>query len=116
MLIIAGPNGAGKTSVTGKMLRYEWTAGCVYINPDNLARDRFGDWNSPGTALQAARYATKKRHECLGRKNRLLFETVFSAEEKVDFVRQAVRQGYFVRLFFVGTNNPTINSRKPISQ
>lgn len=39
LVIIAGPNGSGKTSVTGKILEHEWIDGCVYINPDNIARD-----------------------------------------------------------------------------
>ncbi|MDR0328872.1 MAG: hypothetical protein LBI05_11310, partial [Planctomycetaceae bacterium] len=47
LLIIAGPNGSGKTSVTSKILKHEWIEGCEYINPDNIARDVFGDWNSP---------------------------------------------------------------------
>ena len=46
LLIIAGPNGAGKTTVTGQILKHEWVEGCEYINPDFIARNKFGDWNS----------------------------------------------------------------------
>ncbi|MDR3093675.1 MAG: hypothetical protein LBU62_03395 [Bacteroidales bacterium] len=51
LLIIAGPNGSGKTSVTGKILKHEWVEGCEYINPDFIARDKFGDWNSKETVM-----------------------------------------------------------------
>ena len=46
MIIIAGPNGSGKTTVTQKFLRHEWSEAVLYINPDQIANDVFGDWNS----------------------------------------------------------------------
>ena len=46
LIVIAGPNGSGKTSVTTKFLHHEWADGTVYINPDQVANEKFGDWNS----------------------------------------------------------------------
>lgn len=46
LIVIAGPNGSGKTSVTSKILHHEWLEDSEYINPDNVARDVFGDWNN----------------------------------------------------------------------
>ena len=112
LLIIAGPNGAGKTSVTGKILKHEWVDGCVYVNPDNIARDIFGDWNSPKAVLSAAQYATQIREECLINRKSLLFETVLSAPDKLEFIAKAKEAGYFIRLFFVGTNHPSINAAR----
>lgn len=43
-IVIAGPNGSGKTSVTSKILHHEWLEDSEYINPDNVARDVFGDY------------------------------------------------------------------------
>lgn len=63
LLVIAGPNGAGKTTVTERGLAYEWFAGCQYINPDFIARDEFGDWNSPDAVLKAAQLASQLREE-----------------------------------------------------
>ena len=112
LIIIAGPNGAGKTSVTNKILQHDWMEGCVYVNPDNIARDVFGDWNSPDAVLKAARRAAEMREECLEKKESLLFETVLSAPDKLDFIRRAKMAGYFMRLFFVGTDNPAINASR----
>ena len=42
LIIIAGPNGSGKTSVTRKFLHHEWAEGTIYINPDEVAKDKFG--------------------------------------------------------------------------
>jgi len=42
----------------------------------------------------------------------LAFETIFSAVDKPAFVRQALARGYFVRIFFVGTDRPEINAAR----
>ncbi|GHT13733.1 ATPase AAA [Bacteroidia bacterium] len=112
LLIIAGPNGAGKTSITGKILKHEWVEGCVYINPDNIAQDMFGDWNSLEAIKNAVAYATKRREECIKNGESLLFETVLSAPDKLEFIAKARKAGYFIRLFFVGTDHPAINASR----
>ena len=56
MIIIAGPNGSGKTSVTQKFLHHEWAEGTLYINPDEIAKNEFGDWNSKESIKKAANY------------------------------------------------------------
>jgi predicted ABC-type ATPase len=112
LLVIAGPNGSGKTSLTSKILKHDWIEGCVYINPDNIARDVFGDWNSPEAVLKAAQYASQKREECLKNRESLLFETVLSAPDKIEFIVKARQEGYFIRLFFVGTDHPAINASR----
>ena len=60
MIVIAGPNGSGKTSVTRKFLHHEWAEGVLYINPDEIAKDMFGDWNSAEAVLKAAFYIESK--------------------------------------------------------
>jgi len=42
----------------------------------------------------------------------LLFETVLSAPDKLEFISNAKDAGYFIRLFFVGTNHPSINAAR----
>ena len=43
LIVIAGPNGSGKTTITSKILRHEWLEGAIYVNPDQVVQDRFGD-------------------------------------------------------------------------
>ena len=112
LVIIAGPNGTGKTSVTYKILQHEWIEGCFYINPDNIAKDDFGDWNSPEAIIKAAQRAEELREKYLTERQGILFETVLSAEDKVSFIRRAKEAGYFIRLFFVGTDTPAINAAR----
>ncbi len=109
LCVVAGPNGSGKTSTTIQLLANEWSEGSLYINPDNIAQEKFGDWNSPEAVLKAARYATDLRYKCLNEKRDFVFETVFSSDEKLEFLRKAHESGFFIRFFFVCTSNPKIN-------
>jgi predicted ABC-type ATPase len=112
LIVIAGPNGSGKTTVTQKFLHHEWSEGTIYINPDQVAKDVFGDWNSNDSVLKAANYCADLREKCLEDKKSFVFETVFSAEEKVDFLLRAKAAGFFVRLFFISTSHPSINASR----
>ncbi len=116
LIVIAGPNGSGKTSITQKILLHEWVEECVYINPDNIAKDTFGDWNSQEAVLKAAKLATQMREDCVAQGQSLIFETVLSSNEKVDFIRKAKSMGYFIRLFFVGTDSPAINASRIVQR
>lgn len=112
LIVVAGPNGSGKTSVTSKILQHKWLEDSVYINPDIVAQERFGDWNSKEAIMKAVKYCENWREECLSERKSLIFETVLSADDKVDFIERAIEAGYFVRLFFVCTNSPTINAAR----
>jgi predicted ABC-type ATPase len=112
LIVIAGPNGAGKTTVTARLRAERWSEGVEYLNPDEIARDRFGDWNSPDAILKAAKWTTQRREELLAQGAGLAFETVLSTDEKIDFLARARDGGYFVRVFFIGTADPRINAAR----
>lgn len=112
LIMIAGPNGSGKTSVTQKFLHHEWADGTVYINPDQVANDKFGDWNSQDAVLKAANYCKEWRERCIQDRESFVFETVFSAEDKIDFLIRAKEAGFFIRVFFISTNHPSINAAR----
>lgn len=112
LIIIAGPNGSGKTSITQKFLHHEWAEGTTYINPDQIAKDMFGDWNNEEAVLKAANYCSELRETCLAEKKSFVFETVFSAQDKIDFVLRAKEAGFFIRIFFISTSNPAINASR----
>jgi predicted ABC-type ATPase len=112
LIVIAGPNGTGKTSITSKILQHQWVEGCIYINPDIIAQEKFGNWNSQEAIIKAVNYSTEIREKCLLEKLSFIFETVLSAEDKIDFLIRAKSQGFFIRLFFIGTDHPSINASR----
>ena len=112
LLVIAGPNGAGKTTVTTRLREERWSDGVEYLNADDIARDRFGDWNSPEAVLSAARWTEARREELLAASAGIAFETVLSSEGKIEFLARAKSRGYFIRVFFIGTSDPRINAAR----
>ena len=112
LIVIAGPNGSGKTSVTQKFLHHEWAEGTIYINPDEVAKEKFGDWNSREAIISAANFCAEWREACLRDRKSLVFETVMSAEDKIDFIIRAKEAGFFIRLFFISTAHPSINAAR----
>ena len=112
LIVIAGPNGSGKTTVTEQILRHEWMEDAIYINPDIVAQEQFGDWNSAEAVKKSIAYCEALRERCLTESKSLIFETVLSRKDKVDYIRRAKDAGFFVRVFFVCTESPTINASR----
>jgi predicted ABC-type ATPase len=111
LVVIAGPNGSGKTTVSRRLLQHAWGRGSLSLNPDEIAQHEFGSWNSPEASIRAARKAEALREECLRERKSVLFETVFSAPDKPNYIRRAKDAGFFIRFFFVCTDDPAINLR-----
>ena len=112
LIVIAGPNGSGKTTITSRILHHEWMENAIYINPDIIAQEKFGDWNSHEAIMKAVDYSERLREECLEKKQSIIFETVLSVESKIDYIKRAKDAGFFIRLFFVSTSSPTINASR----
>jgi predicted ABC-type ATPase len=112
LVVVAGPNGSGKTTITRRVIQHAWGQGCLYLNPDEIAQHEFGGWDSPEASLQAAQKVALIREECLLSKRSLMFETVFSAPDKIEYIEKARVAGFFIRLFFICTDDPSINQRR----
>ena len=112
LVVFAGPNGSGKTTLARAMLKAGWLDGFEYLNPDNIARRVYGDWNNPAAVRKAARHAVEFRRDCLAGRRSLAIETVLSERRAVAFLEDAHEAGFFVRLVFIVTESPDINVRR----
>lgn len=108
LVIIAGPNGSGKSSLYIKNKEHEWVRGCRYICADDIVR-LLGDGMDETAMRTAQKTATEQLLSALDNGEDVLYETVFSHPSKVELIKRAKEKGYFVRLLFVGTENPVIN-------
>jgi predicted ABC-type ATPase len=106
LLMIAGPNGAGKTTLT-RLLRQRGEDFGDYINPDDIADELDGSYNE--RVRHAQSIADRQRDACIEAKRSFSFETVMSHPSKVDILARAKAAGFFVQLYFVGTEDPQTN-------
>ena len=111
LTVIAGPNGSGKSFLTAILRRQPWFSRTPFLNPDEIAA-RLGDPGKLEVILQAARDAEAQRECWLVERRSFGFETVFSAPDKVAFLRRAQDAGYRIRMFFLSTGNPEINAAR----
>ena len=98
VLVIAGPNGSGKSTFT----QYFEKIG-EYTNADDIVAAT-GMNNA-----DAARLVDAKRYDAIAQKKDFTFETVLSSEYKLEILRKAKSEGYFIKCIFVLTVDPNVN-------
>lgn len=98
ILVIAGPNGSGKSTFT----RYFETVG-EYTNADDVVAATGMD------NMEAAQLVDKKRYAAIEGKMDFTFETVLSSDYKMEILRKAKAEGYFIKCIFVLTVDPYVN-------
>lgn len=98
VLVLAGPNGSGKSTITG----YFEKAG-TYTNADDIVAAT-GMSNE-----EAGLLADKMRYASIDAKEDFTFETVLSSHYKIDILKKAKEEGYFIKCVFVLTVDPAIN-------
>lgn len=98
LLVFAGPNGSGKSTIT----QYFDKAG-MYTNADDMV-------SATGMSNEeAAKLADEKRYHSIECKEDFTFETVLSSKYKLDILRKAKIEGYFIKCVFVLTTDPSVN-------
>ncbi|MDR3264678.1 MAG: zeta toxin family protein, partial [Synergistaceae bacterium] len=102
LIVIAGPNGSGKSTITESL---EQSPGFpdLYINADEIKKDE------GLTDMEAWEKAERQRANALNNRESFAFETVFSHPGKIGLMQQAKDLGYWVRLYFICTQNADIN-------
>jgi predicted ABC-type ATPase len=98
ILVFAGPNGSGKSTITQFFDKIG-----KYTNADDIVAAT-GMSNE-----EAAVFADKKRYESIKAREDFTFETVLSSHYKLDILKKAKENGYFIKCVFVLTDNALIN-------
>lgn len=98
ILVLAEPNGSGKSTIT----QFFEKVG-TYTNADDIVA-------STGMSNEeAARYVDEKRYASIEKKEDFTFETVLSSRYKLNILKKAKQEGYFIKCVFVLTVDPHIN-------
>lgn len=98
LIVYAGPNGSGKSTVLSHFDRFG-----EYTNADDVVA-------STGMSnIDAAKFVDAKRYAAIKEHRDFSFETVLSSSYKMDLLRAAKQEGYFIKCFFILTNNPELN-------
>lgn len=98
LLVFAGPNGSGKSTIT-QFLDIVGT----YTNADDMARST--GMSNEETAI----IADEMRYHSIALGEDFTFETVLSSQYKIDILKKAKAEGYFIKCIFVLTVSPSVN-------
>lgn len=107
--LLAGPNGAGKSTFRRSYLD---PAGLLCIDPDEVARKRFGrDPKSRSEAIAATAEATRIVRAQLQTHTSVGLETVLSDTKglKLGLLREAKQLDYRVGVIFIGLDDPQLS-------
>lgn len=98
VLVFAGPNGSGKSTITGF---FEIVGD--YTNADEIVK------TMNISNQEAAEYVDRMRYKAIERDEDFTFETVLSSQYKIELLKKAKENGYFIKCIFVLTVNPYTN-------
>lgn len=107
LLMVAGPNGAGKSTLV-RWLQQRGIDFAEYINPDDIAQELDGSYDK--RVREAQSIADRRRDTCISERRSFSFETVMSHPSKIDILLRAKQAGFFLQLFFIGTEDPQISA------
>jgi predicted ABC-type ATPase len=106
LIVIAGPNGAGKSSLTKLS-----TSNIPVIDPDAIARE-IAPENPASAALAAGRQAIDRAKGYIQSNRSFIVETTLAGNSYLKLMREVKSLGWFVRLTYIGINNPTTNIQR----
>jgi len=107
--IFAGANASGKSTLITHLLQEKIIFG-TYVNPDLVLKHDLKLEETRENYLKAFEVAQSRREKLLSEKKDIILETVFSTQEKIEFIKKLKSAGYHVTLFFTSTDTPYINA------
>lgn len=106
--IFVGANASGKSTFISHLLDNKIIDGS-YINPDLILKEELKLEETLDNYVKAFELAEQRRNELLANKKDMIVETVFSTQEKVDFLFKLKEHGYDVVTFFTNTEDEQVN-------
>jgi predicted ABC-type ATPase len=108
-IIFAGANASGKSTFVSTLYQNGVLHG-EFINPDKILKE---DLKLPETLenyQKAFVIAEERRSLCVTSRQDMVIETVYSTQDKIDFVQELKDQGYQITMIFTGVESVQINA------
>lgn len=106
-ILIAGPNGSGKTTLTkwARAFFQQW----ANLDPDATAVDLRARTSDEVSPIEAGKRILALADDYLKKKVSFSVETTLSGSTYLKMLAKAKKLGYHTRLFYVGTDDLSIN-------
>jgi len=109
LYVVAGANGSGKSTLINK--HRNLIKDVKFVNPDDIAKtmDSSYDGKNNALTLKASREAITQQNSLLKNNKTFGIETTFSGNRELKIMENAKKQGYQVKLIYIGLNSPKAN-------
>jgi len=107
--IFAGANASGKSTFITHLLSNNIIFG-EFVNPDIILKEELQLEETLENYQKAFIIGEERRNNLLENKKDIIVETVFSTQNKIDYIYKLIKNDYHVTLFFTGTEDPKINA------
>jgi predicted ABC-type ATPase len=107
--IFAGANASGKSTFITHLLSNNIIFG-EFVNPDIILKEELKLEENPENYKKAFDIGEERRNTLLKNKKDIIVETVFSTQNKIDYIYKLIENDYHVTVFFTGTDDPKINA------
>lgn len=107
--IFAGANASGKSTYITHLLQNKIIWG-EYISPDLILKEQLKLDGTIENYKKAFEIGEQQRHVAVLSQKDIIMETVFSTQEKIDFIHKLQDNNYHITLFFTGTQSPEYNA------
>ena len=108
LYVISGCNGAGKTTASFTILP-EMLDCREFVNSDEIAKG-LSPFNagSVAVAVEASRIMYKRIKELISKGDNFAMETTLAPRSMVNLIKEAQKNGYYVRLLYFWLNTPDL--------
>lgn len=103
--IFAGINGAGKSTLYST-LPIEHLG--VRLNSDEIIVANNDSWQDLSAQIKAGKLLLQKQQECFDKNLSFNRETTLNGVNIINTIKTAQQKGYYVRLYYIGVDNPAI--------
>lgn len=107
--IFAGANASGKSTFISTLYANGLLGG-EFINPDKILKEELKLEETRENYQKAFDIGEQRREECLRDKRDMVIETVYSTQDKIDYVERLKKEGYQTTLVYTGVENVQINA------